>query len=157
MVLAPEDFSLLSMIDGVRTVGETLAAQQGKQIIVRAEVEPPLDCVTADPGRVRQVLYNLVSNAVKFTPDGGTVSICAHQKGEEVVVFVRDTGIGVAPQDQERIFEAFQQIDSSASRAYPGTGLGLALVRKLVELHGGRVSVESALGAGSTFSFTLPR
>jgi signal transduction histidine kinase len=157
MVLAPEDFSLQAMIDGVRTVGETLAAQQNKQITVRAEVEPPLDCITADPGRVRQVLYNLVSNAVKFTPDGGTVSICAHIQGEEVVVFVRDTGIGVAPQDQERIFEAFQQIDSSASRAYPGTGLGLALVRKLVELHGGRVSVESALGAGSTFSITLPR
>jgi signal transduction histidine kinase len=157
MVLAPEEFSLVAMIDGVRTVGETLAAQQGKQLHVQTVVEPPLDRVTADPGRVRQVLYNLVSNAVKFTPDGGAVTIGAHAEDNRIVVQVHDTGIGIASQDQERIFEAFQQIDSSSARAYPGTGLGLALVRTLVQLQGGRVYVESAPGEGSTFTFTLPR
>ncbi|HWE60854.1 MAG TPA: ATP-binding protein, partial [Chloroflexota bacterium] len=157
MVLVPEDFSLVAMIEGVRTVGETLAAQQNKCIQLHADVEPSLDCMTADPGRVRQILYNLVSNAVKFTPDGGTVTIRAREESSWIVVQVQDTGIGIAPEDQQRIFEEFQQIDSSSARAYPGTGLGLALVRKLVELLGGAVSVQSAVGAGSIFSFTLPR
>ena len=122
-----------------------------------AVIEPPLDCIIADPGRVRQILYNLVSNAVKFTPDGGTVTICAREEHGLIIVQVKDTGIGIAEEDQARIFEEFQQIDSSASREYQGTGLGLALVRKLVELLGGQVSVESVVGTGSTFTFTLPR
>jgi signal transduction histidine kinase len=157
MVLVPENFSLAQMIEGVRTVGETLAAQQGKCLHLEATVDPSLECVTADPGRVRQILYNLVSNAVKFTPDGGLVTIHAHEENGLITIRVRDTGIGIAPEDQSRIFDAFQQIDSSASREYPGTGLGLALVKKLVEVQGGEVWVDSALGKGSTFIFTLPR
>jgi signal transduction histidine kinase len=157
MVLVPEEFSLITMIDGVLSVGETLACQQNKDLNLRASVEPPLDCITADPGRFRQILYNLVSNAVKFTPDGGSVTIQAREQDGQVTVQVSDSGIGIAPEDQARIFEEFQQIDSSSSRAYPGTGLGLALVKKLVELQGGEVWVSSTLGAGSTFTFTLPR
>ncbi len=157
MVVVSEDFSLVGMMESVRTVGETLASQQNKFLHVNASVEPPLDCLTNDPGRVRQILYNLVSNAVKFTPDGGAVSIRAREEGGLVTISVQDTGIGIDPSDTERIFEEFQQIDSSASREYPGTGLGLALVKKLVELLGGKVWVESQVGAGSTFTFTLPR
>jgi signal transduction histidine kinase len=157
MVLVPEEFSLITMIEGVLTVGETLASQQNKHLVLSASVEPPLDCITADPGRFRQILYNLVSNAVKFTPDGGSVTIQAREQDGQITVQVSDSGIGIAPEDQARIFEEFQQIDSSSSRAYPGTGLGLALVKKLVELQGGEVQVSSALGVGSTFTFTLPR
>ena len=157
MVLVPEDFSLVAMIESVRTVGETVATQQGKFLHIEGEVEPPLDCINADPGRVRQILYNLVSNAVKFTPEGGSVRNRAREADGLITVDVQDTGIGIAPEDQARIFEEFQQIDSSASREYAGTGLGLALVRKLVELLGGTVSVRSAVDEGSTFTFTLPR
>ena len=157
MVLVPEDFSLVAMIESVRSVGETLAAEQDKCIDMVAEVTPPLDMINADPGRVRQILYNLISNAVKFTPDGGSVTIHALEQDNLITISVRDTGIGIAPENQERIFEEFQQIDSSASRQFPGTGLGLALVRKLVELLGGTVSVESALGQGTVFTFTLPK
>jgi len=157
MVLVPEDFSLSAMMEGVRTVGETLASQQSKFLHVNATVDPQVSCITADPGRVRQIMYNLVSNAVKFTPDGGTVTIQAVEQDGHVAISVQDTGIGIAQEERERIFEEFHQIDSSAARAYPGTGLGLALVRKLVELLGGVVWVESELGAGSNFTFTLPR
>lgn len=157
MVIVSEDFSLVAMMESVRTVGETLASQQNKFLHVNASVEPPLDSLTNDPGRVRQILYNLVSNAVKFTPDGGAVTISARGEGGHVIVSVQDTGIGIDAVDTERIFEEFQQIDSSASREYPGTGLGLALVKKLVELLGGKVWVESEVGTGSTFTFTLPR
>ncbi len=157
MVVVSEDFSLVAMMESVRTVGETLASQQNKFLHVNASVEPPLDCITNDPGRVRQILYNLVSNAVKFTPDDGAVTIRAREEGGLVVTSVQDTGIGIDAADTERIFEEFQQIDSSASREFPGTGLGLALVKKLVELLGGTVWVESEVGAGSTFTFTLPR
>ncbi|MGH2387528.1 MAG: sensor histidine kinase, partial [Chloroflexota bacterium] len=124
---------------------------------LHATVEPPLDQITSDPGRVRQILYNLVSNAVKFTPDGGTVTIWAREEGGLLTVQVSDTGIGIAPENKERIFEEFQQIDSSSARSYPGTGLGLALAKKLVHLLGGEVWVDSVLGEGSTFTFTLPR
>jgi Amt family ammonium transporter len=157
MVMVFEEFSLVGMIDGVLTVCETLASQQCKCLHLHATVEPPLDTITSDPGRVRQILYNLVSNAVKFTPDEGTVTIWAREEGGLLTVQVTDTGIGIAPENKERIFEEFQQIDSSSARSYPGTGLGLALVKKLVHLLGGEVWVDSVVGEGSTFTFTLPR
>lgn len=127
--------------------------------------------VTADERKVKQILYNLLSNAVKFTPDGGEVVLkawtynsqgSAHQldlKGSEsgVVISVADTGIGIRQEDMERIFSPFEQADNSPSRRYQGTGLGLSLTRKLVELHGGRIWLESeGEGKGSVFCFTLP-
>jgi len=115
--------------------------------------------VTADRGRVLQILLNLLSNAIKFTSDGGLVTLAARVEGggRHVRVTVTDTGIGIAPQDQARLFQEFVQLDAAPSRRYEGTGLGLALSKRLVELHGGAIGVESALGKGSTFWFTLPR
>ena len=111
----------------------------------------------ADAARFKQVLYNLVSNAIKFTPDGGHIDVSAVALPDAVQVSVQDDGIGIAEDNQERIFEEFQQIDSALSRQFEGTGLGLALTRNFVRLQGGEISVASAPGMGSTFTFTLPR
>ena len=137
----------------------------GKSITLALEADASLPVLTADPGKFRQICYNLLSNAVKFTPDGGRVSVAARAVSLEgprgpvpaVEVEVADTGIGIEAADQERIFREFEQVDGSYARKYPGTGLGLALTRKLVELHGGTVRVESAgSGCGSTFRVRLP-
>src|SRR5213080_4817173 len=127
----------------------------------RLALEPAPDAVTvtADRGRVLQILLNLLSNAIKFTPEGGQVTLAARLEGggRQVRVAVSDTGIGIAPEDQAKLFQEFVQLDAAPSRRYEGTGLGLALSKRLVELHGGAIGVESALGKGSTFWFTLPR
>src|SRR5947207_5848341 len=127
----------------------------------RLALEPAPDAVTvtADRGRVLQILLNLLSNAIKFTPDGGQVMLATRVEdgGRHVRVAVRDTGIGIAPEDRAKLFREFVQLDAAPSRRYEGTGLGLALSKRLVELHGGAIGVESALGQGSTFWFTLPR
>jgi signal transduction histidine kinase len=115
--------------------------------------------VHADRGRVRQVLLNLLSNAIKFTPDGGRITLAAApvNGGAEARIAVSDTGIGIAAEDQPKLFKEFSQLDASASRKYEGTGLGLALSRRLIELHGGAIGVDSEMGKGSTFWFTLPQ
>src|SRR4029077_386928 len=114
--------------------------------------------VTADRGRLRQVLLNLLSNAIKFSTDGGRVTLSARlEDTARVRVAVTDTGIGIAPADQGKLFQEFVQLDASESRRYEGTGLGLALSKRLVELHGGTIGVDSELGTGSTFWFTLRR
>ena len=127
----------------------------------RLVIDPPPEpyTVLADHIRVRQVLLNLLSNAIKFTPDGGQITLAAGAAdgGRTVRVAVCDTGIGIDAGDQAKLFREFVQVDASASRRYEGTGLGLALCKRLVELHGGAIGVESALGRGSTFWFTLPR
>ena len=104
---------------------------------------------------MKQVLLNLLSNALKFTPEGGKVDVRARARDGEAEVSVSDTGVGISPEDQQTVFEEFRQVGSAAKKT-EGTGLGLAISRKLIELHGGRLWVESALGAGSTFTFTLP-
>jgi diguanylate cyclase (GGDEF)-like protein len=111
----------------------------------------------ADAARFKQVLYNLISNAIKFTPEGGHIDVRAVALPDAVQVSVQDDGIGIAEDDQERIFEEFQQVDSARSRQFDGTGLGLALTRNFVRLQGGDIRVASAPGKGSTFTFTLPR
>ncbi len=126
----------------------------------RLAVEPPEPpvVVTADRGRLRQVLLNLLSNAIKFTTDGGRITLRARLDASGGArIAVTDTGIGIAPADQHRLFQEFVQLDATPSRRYEGTGLGLALSKRLVELHGGTIGVESQLGQGSTFWFTLPR
>src|SRR5881296_1798242 len=123
-------------------------------------IEPLHDhlVVTADRGRLRQVLLNLLSNAIKFSTDGGRVGLSARlEDAGRVRIAVSDTGIGIAPADQRKLFQEFVQLDASASRRYEGTGLGLALSKRLVELHGGTIDVDSELGKGSTFWFTLRR
>ncbi|QGP93980.1 Adaptive-response sensory-kinase SasA [Neomoorella glycerini] len=149
-------FSLQKLLQNSLIMVKEKAARHRLEITL--QVDPDIPELTADERKVKQIVYNLLSNAVKFTPDGGKITIQARLLGgDQVQVSVADTGIGIAPEDQERIFEAFVQGDGSYTRQYEGTGLGLALVRRLVELHGGRVWVESAgLGKGSTFYFTLP-
>jgi PAS domain S-box-containing protein len=121
------------------------------------EIGPGVEeAIEADERKVKQILFNLLSNAVKFTPDGGRVDVIATSADGGLLVAVRDTGIGIAPGDQEAVFEEFKQVGTDYMSKHEGTGLGLALVRRFVELHGGRIWVESAPGAGSTFYFTLP-
>ena len=125
-------------------------------ITLNREIDPAIGSIEADERMVKQVVVNLLSNAVKFTPNGGQIDLSAHLKHGEVWISVRDTGIGIAPEDQSRIFEEFQQANLGVTKAEEGTGLGLTLSKKFVELHGGRIWVESQVGAGSTFTFTLP-
>ena len=134
------------------------AKQVFGSIVVAAllALDPAVDLVEGDERRIRQVVFNLLSNAVKFTPEGGRVDIQTARADGEVRVAVTDTGPGIPPADQERIFEEFQQAQPEEGERPEGTGLGLALSKKLVELHGGRIWVESEPGRGSTFVFTLP-
>lgn len=143
----------------LREAADSLRAQlEARNHTLAIEVPPEQVVVTADGGRVRQVLLNLLSNAIKFTTDGGRITIGARLEGAgRVRIAVADSGIGIAPGDQQTLFQEFVQVDASPSRRYEGTGLGLALSKRLVELHGGTIGVESELGKGSTFWFILPR
>ena len=146
-------FSLREALErGVVTVRER-ATKNGVRLSL--ELAADVDLVDGDERRVQQVVFNLLSNAVKFTPRGGSVVVASARENGEVLVSVTDTGPGIAADDQERIFEEFQQTDVGVQQR-EGTGLGLALSKRLVELHGGRIWVESQPGHGSRFVFTLP-
>ena len=149
MELELSTFSLPAVLEGGLTMIRERAVNHG--ISLGLEVAPDVGEITADERKVKQVVFNLLSNAVKFTPDGGRIDLAARCSEGEVEVAVTDTGIGIAPDDQERVFEEFQQAGQRE-----GSGLGLALSRSFVELHGGRLRLESELGVGSTFTFTLP-
>ena len=155
LVLAPVDYSLKELVHTVYTATESLAKEKGLDF--QLEIAPDLPTGHADDRRLHQVLLNLVGNAIKFT-DTGRVTICAstHPTDNTFLLQVQDTGPGIPPEEQDRIFEEFQQADSSSTRAKGGTGLGLAIARRIVELHGGRIWVESQPGQGSTFSVTIP-
>ena len=155
MELRPERFSLLKAIDEVCAVAKPIA--QKKNIPIDVNVAPEIGEVTLDQQKSKQVLYNLLSNAIKFNHDGSKVEIRAVRREDDwLELKVMDTGIGIKPEDLPRLFREFVQIDSGASRHYEGTGLGLALTRKIVELQGGRISVESEVGKGSCFTVMLP-
>jgi signal transduction histidine kinase len=126
-------------------------------IALGQEIDPSLDTIVADERKFKQILLNLLSNAVKFTPDGGRIDVRAQANGGDVVVAVHDTGIGIAPEDQAAVFEEFRQVGRNYTNKQEGTGLGLTLTRKFVELHGGRIWLESEPGKGSTFTFSIPR
>ena len=147
-------FSLREALErGVVMVRER-ATKNGVQL--ELALDPGVDLVEGDERRIRQVVFNLLSNAVKFTPSGGRVDVSTAKENGQVRIAVRDTGPGISPDDQVRIFEEFQQARDTNGERPEGTGLGLALSRSLVELHGGRIWVESEPGEGSTFTFTLP-
>ncbi len=153
--LTPESLDLRDLL---REAAESVRAQTEKRrhtLQVDTPAEPLV--VPADHVRVRQVLLNLLSNAIKFTPEGGQVRLLGREEDGGARIEVIDSGIGIALEDQSKLFKEFMQVDTSASRHYEGTGLGLALCKRLVELHGGRIGCESARGLGSTFWFTLPR
>ncbi len=154
MQLEPEEFYVGTVLQETIATMQPLAAK--KNIDLNVNISSRLSSIVADVNKFKQIVYNLVGNAVKFTPAGGRVRVSASVMDNTARFAVSDMGVGIAPADQERIFAEFQQADGSSSRKYEGTGLGLALTRKFVELHGGRIWLDSEVGKGSNFYFTLP-
>jgi signal transduction histidine kinase len=153
LTLAANEYSFQDVVQGVVSSVESLASE--KQLELAVDLSPALPVGYGDERRIRQVLLNLVGNAIKFT-DAGKVEIRVTQAGAQFQVAVADTGPGIDTEHQQRIFQEFQQVDSSPTKTKGGTGLGLAIAKRIVELHGGRIWVESAVGKGSTFCFSLP-
>jgi CheY-like chemotaxis protein len=154
--LQPERVSLSSLIHEVTGILGPMANE--KQIRIEIAIDQSVDDVTIDAGRLKQILYNYLSNALKFTGPGGRVEVELSAEGDgEFRLAVSDTGVGISASDLGRLFVDFQQLDASASKRYQGTGLGLALTKRLVEAQGGRVGAESTPGQGSTFFVVLPR
>jgi signal transduction histidine kinase len=154
MELDVSEFDLPGAVENALILVRDRAARRG--IRLEHAIDRRLGPIRADERKVKQVLLNLLSNALKFTPEGGRVEVRAQALDGVAEVSVADTGIGIAPEDQAAVFEEFRQV-GSAERKAEGTGLGLALARKFIELHGGKIWVTSQVGVGSTFSFTLPR
>ena len=153
LTLTVEPYSVADMVATVLSATESLARTKG--LVLASAVAPGLPTGSGDARRLTQVLLNLVGNAIKFT-DSGSVEVRAVQAGDRFELAVVDSGFGIAPADQARIFDEFQQVDNSSTRKKGGTGLGLSISRKIVELHGGRISVESEVGTGSTFKVSIP-
>jgi signal transduction histidine kinase len=154
MELELATFDLPLAIDNARTFVRERATKHGINLDVT--VDERLGEFVGDERKIKQILLNLLSNAVKFTPEGGRIGINARQADGSVEISVSDTGIGIAPEDQPKIFEEFRQVGSDYAHKTEGTGLGLTLAKKFVELHGKDLGRESEVGKGSTFSFTLP-
>ena len=154
MELNYEDFSVSDALDEVKTLVAPIASK--KNTTIGVTVEPELSTIHADVRKFKQILYNLLNNAIKFTPDGGSVAVDARRCEDMARITVTDTGIGIPAEAVKKLFQPFVQADSSTSREYGGTGLGLSLVKRFVELHGGEIRVESEPGKGSTFTFTIP-
>jgi len=155
MELHAESFRLGEAVNEVVSLLTTLA--QKKRIAIRREISPDLASVKLDRQKFVQMLCNLLSNAVKFTDEDGNVTITADRPHAGVFrIMVRDNGIGIRPEDLDRLFVEFQQLESGATRRYGGTGLGLALTKKIVEIQGGTIAVTSEPGKGSVFAVTLP-
>jgi len=152
-VLDPSNFSVATALEYTLAMVRERAAAHA--VTISVDIADDIGEIEADELRFKQVVLNLLSNAVKFTPDGGKVSVRAHRKDAELVVTVTDTGIGVPPEDQEKIFDSFQQGGRGPARE-EGTGLGLTLCRKIVALFGGRMWLDSKVGEGSTFGFAIP-
>jgi signal transduction histidine kinase/DNA-binding response OmpR family regulator/methyl-accepting chemotaxis protein len=152
--LEPSVLALKPLLEGSLVMVKERALAHGMTLSL--DVAADIDTVIGDERKIKQILFNLLSNAVKFTPDKGKVGIKATRVGDTVRIAVWDTGVGIAPQDRQRIFEEFQQVGQGLTGKTEGTGLGLTLTKKFVELHGGAIGIESTLGAGSTFTFTLP-
>jgi signal transduction histidine kinase len=153
MELELTEFDLANAIENALMLIRERAGR--RSIALHTSIDNQLGQIQADERKVRQVVLNLLSNAIKFTPEGGRIDVHAAPKDESVEVSVTDTGVGIAPEDQEAVFEEFRQVGTAEKKA-EGTGLGLTLCRKFIELHGGRIWVRSQEGVGSTFTFTIP-
>ena len=153
MDLDPTEFSLPAAIDNTLTLVRERAHRRA--IALERTIDEGIDKVHADERKVKQVILNLLSNALKFTPEGGRIAVSARARDGWAEISVTDTGVGIAPEDQTTVFDEFRQVGSAAKKI-EGTGLGLAISRKFIELHGGRIWVTSKVGTGSTFAFTLP-
>jgi GAF domain-containing protein len=153
LVLSIQDYSIKDVVHGVYSAVEPLA--NSKKLAFKIDVPANLPPARGDDRRLTQVLLNLVGNAIKFT-DAGEVAVKAAASNGAYTISVRDTGPGIAAADQTKIFDEFQQADSTQTKAKGGTGLGLSIAKRIIEMHGGKLWVESSLGAGSTFSFTVP-
>jgi signal transduction histidine kinase len=153
MELELSDFDLPTAIDNALMLVRERAGRRA--VALHTNIDSRLGQIQADERKVRQVVLNLLSNAIKFTPEGGRIDVGAVPKDGFVEVSVTDTGVGIASEDQEAVFEEFRQV-GTADKKVEGTGLGLTLCRKFVELHGGRIWVKSELGVGSTFTLTIP-
>jgi signal transduction histidine kinase len=155
MPLQISTFRVPDLVNEVKAELEPIIMQ--RKLSVTIEMPRDLDPITSDRQKVKQILLNLLSNALKFTHQGG-VTIAGKRNAREkmMVLSVADTGIGIASADQDRIFEDFRQLDNSPTRAYGGTGLGLSICRRLAQMLDGRISVQSQVGKGSTFTLTLP-
>ena len=154
MELFYEDFSISAVFDEVLDVTAPMASM--KNIVIETKINPELTTIKADKNKFKQILLNFLGNSIKFTPERGSITIEAHRVDDMAQISIIDTGIGISQEDLKKLFQPFKQLDSSTSRKYEGTGLGLALVKRFVELHSGKVRVESELGKGSTFIFTIP-
>ena len=155
MALHLETFSVRQAVEEVAAVAHGIANQ--RQISIGLEIGPDLDGVTLDQHKFKQILYNLLSNAIKFSNDGGQVSLRARRPAPaQLEVQIHDTGIGIKAEDMNRLFNAFEQLDSGTARRFEGTGLGLALTKKMIEFQGGRIRAESHPGQGSIFTVVLP-
>ena len=154
MELTFRNLSLSNLIDSLGNEMMPILAPRGQTLEIGVEEGLPL--VRADRAKIRQVLLNLLSNAMKFTPDGGKLKVEAVRNGSRVQVSVSDNGIGINKEDQEKVFEEFCQLESPLSEDKSGTGLGLTIARQIIDRHGGRIWVESEYGKGSCFNFTLP-
>jgi len=154
MELEPADFDLPQAIDNALVLVRERAMRRG--ITLEQSIDPRLGEIKGDERKIKQVMLNLLSNAVKFTPEGGRIAVRAVLADGVAQVSVADTGVGIAPEDHAAVFEEFRQVGTDYARKHEGTGLGLALARKFVELHGGTIRVDSQLGQGATFTFTIP-
>ena len=153
MELELTDFHLPTALDNALTLVRERAGR--RSIALHTNIDNRLGEIQGDDRKIRQVVLNLLSNVIKFTPEGGRIELGAVPKDGLVEVSVSDTGVGIAPEDQEKVFEEFRQVGTADKKA-EGTGLGLTLCRKFIELHGGKIWVKSQVGAGSTFTFTIP-
>ena len=160
MEVRTEDFSIRDVCEALANLARPVAER--KTIDLECRLDEAIPLLRQDPGKIRQIIYNLLSNAIKFTPEGGKVTLDARTEGRNVVISVSDTGIGIAEEDRDKIFEKFRQAgqpgqsDSVLTREHQGTGLGLSIVRELAKLLGGDVTLESRLGQGSTFTVRIP-
>jgi PAS domain S-box-containing protein len=143
-------------INEVLTEAVSRAVPSAATVEFKSDLDPRLPIVAGDRDRLIQVVSNLVNNAVKYSPDGGTVTLSSRVEGHFALISVTDTGIGIPPDEIGHVFERFRRVRSGAAQSIPGTGLGLTIVKQIVEMHGGKIWVESAVGHGSSFHFTIP-